>query len=154
MFTTREATIADAALITTHRRAMFLAMPNADDALLERMSQAFRPWVKGRLADGKYLGWIAEADGCIAGSAGMLLVDWPPHPFHPDEDRRAYLLNVFVEPEFRRRGLAHKLIELCLGEASRLGIRVVTLHASDAGRRVYERLGFKTSNEMMFVDRE
>jgi len=84
----------------------------------------------------------------------MLLVDWPPHPLHPEGNQRAYLLNVFVEPEFRKRGLAHLLIELCLAEAHRRGIRVVTLHASDAGRSVYEKFGFHATSEMMFVDPE
>lgn len=150
---TRTATLADAALITAHRRAMFLSMPNPEAAALERMSQAFETWVKERLADGRYLGWIVEDDGRVAGSAGMLLVDWPPHPLHPDLNQRGYLLNVFVEAEFRRRRLAHGLIERCLAEAKRRGIQVVTLHASDAGRPVYERLGFQATSEMMWADR-
>jgi GNAT superfamily N-acetyltransferase len=152
MLTTRTATSADAALITSHRRAMFLSMPNPDEAALERMSRTFEPWVKERLANGRYLGWIVEEDGHVAGSAGMLLVDWPPHPLHPDTNQRGYLLNVFVEPESRRRGLAHGLIERCLAEAERRGIRVVTLHASDAGRPVYEKFGFHSTSEMMFVE--
>jgi len=152
MFATREATVADAALISAHRRAMFLSMPNPDDAVLDRMSRAFEPWVRERLTDGRYLGWIVEDDGRVAGSAGMLLVDWPPHPFHPDTSQRAYLLNVFVEPEFRRQGLAHRLIEQCVAEAKRRGVRVVTLHASDAGRPVYEKLGFHSTSEMMLVE--
>ena len=153
MFATREATVADAALITAHRRAMFLSMPNPNDAVLNQVNRAFEPWVRERLTDGRYLGWIVEDDGRVAGSAGMLLVDWPPHPLHPDANQRGYLLNVFVEPEFRRRGLAHGLIKECLAEAKRRGIRVVTLHASDAGRAVYEKLGFGSTNEMMFVER-
>jgi predicted acetyltransferase len=63
------------------------------------------------------------------------------------------LLNVFVEPEFRKRGFAHSLIESCLAEARKRGIRVVTLHSSDAGRPVYEKLGFHPTSEMMFVER-
>jgi GNAT superfamily N-acetyltransferase len=151
MPSTREATQADAALIAAHRRAMFAAMPDPQDAVLDVMSRAFEPWVKERIAEGKYLGWIVEDSGRVAGSAGMLLVDWPPHPFHPNDNRRGYLLNVFVEQEFRKRGLAHSLIECCLGEARRRGIRVVTLHASDAGRSIYEKLGFRPTSEMMFV---
>jgi GNAT superfamily N-acetyltransferase len=153
MPTTRSATQADAALITAHRRAMFASMPNPQDAILDPMSRAFEPWVKARIAEGKYLGWIVEEDGRVAGSAGLLIVDWPPHPFHPESSQRAYLLNVFVEPEFRKRGLAHELIGKCLAEAQKRGIRVVTLHSSDAGRPVYEKFGFHATSEMMFVER-
>ena len=154
MQTTRPATEADAALITAHRRAMFASMPNPQDAVLDAMSRAFEPWVRERIAESKYLGWIVEDEGRVAGSAGMMIVDWPPHPLHPEDNRRAYLLNVFVAPEFRKRGLAHSLVERCLGEARLRGIRVVTLHSSDAGRPVYEKFGFHSTSEMMFVDSE
>ncbi len=133
---------------------MFLAMPSPNEAVLEQMSRAFEPWVKEKLAQGAYLGWIAEAEGRVAGSTGMLLVDWPPHPLSPNSNQRGYLLNVFVESEFRRRGLAQRLVEQCIAEARRRGIRVVTLHASDAGRLVYEKLGFRSTSEMMRVERE
>jgi GNAT superfamily N-acetyltransferase len=157
MPTTRTVTEADAALITAHRRAMFAAIsasgPDPHDATLDAMSRAFEPWVKARIAEGKYLGWVVEENGRVAGSAGLLIVDWPPHPFHPESSQRAYLLNVFVEPEFRKRGLAHSLIEKCLAEAHARGIRVVTLHSSDAGRPVYEKFGFHPTSEMMHVER-
>lgn len=153
MLTTREVSITNARLITTHRRAMFASMPNPQGAILEAMGQAFEPWVREQIAEGKYLGWVVEDNGRVAGSAGMMIVDWPPHPLHPTGSKRAYLLNVFVKPEFRRRGLAHGLIERCLAETRKLGIRVVTLHSSDSGRPVYEKLGFHPTSEMMCVER-
>jgi GNAT superfamily N-acetyltransferase len=154
MFSIRTATLADAALITAHRRAMFASMPNPNDEVLEAMSRAFEPWVRERIGDGRYLGWIAEENLRVAGSAGLLIVDWPPHPFHPDAHQRGYLLNVFVEPEFRKRGLAHELVQKCLAEAHARSIRVVTLHSSDAGRPVYEKFGFHATSEMMFVGKD
>jgi GNAT superfamily N-acetyltransferase len=154
MPTTRTVTQADAALVTAHRRAMFESMPSHSDAPLDAMCHAFEPWVKARIAEGKYLGWVVEENGRVAGSAGLLIVDWPPHPFHPESSQRAYLLNVFVEPEFRKRGFAHSLIEKCLAEAHARGIRVVTLHSSDAGRPVYEKFGFHPTSEMMHVEKQ
>jgi GNAT superfamily N-acetyltransferase len=152
MLTTREASLADVQLITSHRHAMFAAMPAPNLPVLDAMSSAFEPWVRRRITEGKYLGWIVEEDGRVAGSAGLLILDWPPHALHPNQDRRAYLLNVFVEPAFRRRGIARGLIERCLAEARLLGIRVVTLHASEAGRSVYQAFGFRPTSEMMYID--
>jgi len=152
MFTTREATIADSALIAAHRHAMFSSMPNPNPSVLDAMSRAFEPWVRQRISEERYLGWIAEEDGRLAGSAGLLILDWPPHPLHPTGHQRAYLLNVFVEPEFRRRGLARELLQRCMAEARRLRIPVVTLHASDAGRPIYEGLGFRSTSEMLYAE--
>jgi GNAT superfamily N-acetyltransferase len=151
MLTTRRAIVADAALIAAHRRAMFASMPNPNEAALDAMERAFKPWVTERLAADTYLGWIVEDAGRVAGSAGLFLLDWPPHPLHPASSKRAYLLNVFVEPEFRRRGLAHQLLERCMAEARERHIEVVTLHASDAGRPIYESLGFRQTSEMLFA---
>jgi ribosomal protein S18 acetylase RimI-like enzyme len=81
-----------------------------------------------------------------------LILDWPPHPFDPASEHRGYLLNVYVEPGYRKRGLARALVECCLAEARRLNLRVVALHSSDAGRRIYETLGFRPTNEMFHVE--
>lgn len=152
MFTTRLATVDDSALIAAHRHAMFASMPSPNLPALDTMRRAFEPWVREKLANERYFGWIAEEYGRVAGSAGLLLLDWPPHPLDPASHERGYILNVFVEPDFRRRGLAHELLELCMADARRRRIRVITLHSSDAGRPVYEGFGFRATSEMLYAE--
>ena len=154
MFETRTATTADAALITAHRRAMFEAMGGSDSAALDAMCRNCEPWLVRMIGNGKYLGWITNDQNRPVASAGLLILDWPPHPFDPAGDNRAYLLNVYVELEYRRRGLARALLDSCLAEARRRHTRVVSLHASEEGRPLYETLGFKASNEMLRVTRD
>ncbi len=154
MLETRTATVNDAALIASHRRDMFASMGGFDDELLGRVRRNSEPWIARLIMEGKYLGWITTDDSRPIASAGLLILDWPPHPLDPDGETRAYLLNVFVEAEYRRRGLARALLERCLAEARSRSIRVVSLHASAEGRQLYEQLGFKTTNEMLFVDRQ
>ena len=152
MLETRTATIADAALISSHRRAMFAAMGGIAESVLDNVCRASEAWTARMITDGKYLGWITSDDNRPIASAGMLILDWPPHPFDPMGETRAYLLNVFVEAEYRGRGLARALVELSLGEAGRRGIRVISLHASHQARAIYESLGFHATNEMMLID--
>lgn len=150
MLETRVAMTADAALISAHRRAMFADMGGFDEQALELMRNSSEPWVARMIAEEKYFGWITtDADRPVA-SAGLLILDWPPHPLDPTGQSRAYLLNVFVEPDYRRRGVARSLVALCLAEARRRNIRVVSLHASKEGAHIYAQLGFKTTNEMLF----
>lgn len=139
----------DAGLIASHRRAMFAAMGGFEESVLDDIRRASEPWTARMLANGRYLGWIVMEDGHPVASAGMLILDWPPHPLDPVGETRAYLLNVFVEPEYRRRGLARELLVRCVEEAGRRGIGVVALHASKEGRPLYEALGFRITNEMM-----
>jgi ribosomal protein S18 acetylase RimI-like enzyme len=151
MLTTRAATPADAALIATHRKAMFAAMGGSQEAALETVQQNAETWTKNMILAGKYAGWITSDDERPVASAGLLVLDWPPHPLDPAGEHRGYMLNVFTEPEYRGRGLARALVELCLAEAKMRSIRIVALHSSEAGRHIYEGFGFKASNEMLLV---
>lgn len=153
MLETRPATTADAALITAHRRAMFTAMGRSQESILDAMSRNFEPWVTRKIIEGKYAGWITSDDGRPVASAGLLVLDWPPHPLDPTGEHRGYLLNVFVEESYRGRHLAHGLVNLCMAEARRRRLRVVALHTSDAGRPIYESFGFRATSEMFYTER-
>jgi len=148
----RTAKISDADLISAHRRAMFAEIQTLDESVLDLVERRTVAWTERMIREGKYYGWIATDARRAVASAGLLILDWPPHPFDPEGELRGYLLNVYVEPEFRKRGLAHQLVERSMTEARRRGIRVVTLHSSQAGKAIYERLGFHATNEMMHTE--
>ena len=142
----------DAALIAGHRKAMFAAIGGTQESVLETLRRNCVPWLERMMVDGKYFGWITFDDERPVASAGLMLMDWPPGPFDPVGEIRGYILNVFVEPEYRGRGLATNVVEACMAESQRRGIRVITLHASNAGRPLYEALGFGSTNEMRYLE--
>ena len=148
MPTLRRATGADAALITAHRHSMFTDNAFASEERLGAMDTNFEPWVRERLADGRYTGLLLEEDGVVLASAGVHFNDFPPHFLHPEEGR-AYLLNFYTSPAARGRGLAKQLLAACVEECRERGIKVVVLHASPFGRPIYEKFGFTQTNEMM-----
>jgi GNAT superfamily N-acetyltransferase len=59
----------------------------------------------------------------------------------PYTAREAWISMVLVATDWRRRGLATRLLDICLAEADRLGL-TVWLDATPAGAAVYGRLGF------------
>lgn len=148
---TRQATPEDAAIIARHRHRMFVDAGRADNSALRRVTDAFEQWLPPMMQSGRYMGWFALQEGKIVGGAGLMIMDWPPHPLDPGS-QRGYLLNVYVEPEFRRKRIASNLIELALAEARRRKIRVVSLHATEESRRMYESSGFRRTNEMFYVE--
>ncbi|MCY1312699.1 Acetyltransferase (GNAT) domain protein [compost metagenome] len=79
---------------------------------------------------------------------GLMNLDWPPHPSHPNLDQRGYVLNVFVEPAYRRRGLASALMKLAEAEFAQRELSFAVLHATEAGKPVYEELGWAATAEM------
>jgi len=62
--------------------------------------------------------------------------------------QRAMILNMYVEPEYRRRGIARSLVNEMIRWCRGNGFVHVGLHASEAGRPLYEQLGFRPTNEM------
>jgi GNAT superfamily N-acetyltransferase len=152
MLNTRKATQADAELIAAHRNAMFAEMGQSNPGALEAMRRNFIPWVERMIGAGKYVGWIVEDGGRAVASGGFFELEWPPHPLDPAGEHCGYLLNFWVKQEYRAQGVARGLVCEALGESRRRGIQVTALHASEAGRRVYEPMGCKATNEMYFVD--
>jgi ribosomal protein S18 acetylase RimI-like enzyme len=141
------ATLADLDIIIHHRDAMFTEMGLPRDERFIAMIAGARPWLRLHLEAATYLGFLIAHDGRVVAGSGLYLVDWPPS-FTDAGTRRGHVFDVYVEPAHRRRGLARRVTQTCVDECKMRGIRVVTLHASDAGRGVYEAMGFKPTNEM------
>ena len=150
MVTTRPVSLGDLDLICRHREEMFRASnaPARSDEVLGAMTRSFRVWIEPRLRDGSYFGYIAEEDGAVVAGIGLMIIDWPPHPSHPNEDKRGYVLNVFVEPSRRKRGLATRLMRLGEAEITRRGVSFAILHATRMGRPLYEQTGWTQTVEM------
>jgi GNAT superfamily N-acetyltransferase len=148
MTETRLATAADAEAIGLQRQQMFADAGLANAQEMEPMLARFIPWVREKIGDGSYVGWLVYDDGRLVAGAGMWVMEFPPHWMDP-EPRRAYLLNFYVAPEMRGHGLARALLALAVDEAKARGIRVVSLHASKFGKPIYERNGFAPSTEML-----
>jgi ribosomal protein S18 acetylase RimI-like enzyme len=151
LITIRPATLDDVETISAHRRAMFFEMGYRDEAALDSMIAAFRPWLDRKMRAGEYLAWFAVGpDAAVVGGLGLWLMDWPPHMIGPGA-RRGNILNVYTEPGYRRQGIARRLMDTGLGWCAANGIRAVILHASADGRALYEKLGFRGSNEMRLL---
>ncbi len=147
-FTIRRAATADLEILVEHRRAMFKDMGHNDDAALDSMSTRFRVWLLRHMNAGDYHAWLISApDGVIAAGAGLWLMDWPPHMLGKAA-RRGNILNVYTAERFRRRGLARVLMEAVLQWCRENGVDTVILHASPAGKSLYESMGFESTNEM------
>lgn len=155
-FRLRPATPNDAPLLAKHRIEMFRDMGRIpDESTATELRAAAEPMIGEWVADGTYVGWLAEPltrPGLVVGGAGIQLRPMLPRP---DPGRpgivsgpEAYVLNVFVERAWRRRGVAALLMDQVMSYTKERRLRVVTLHASDEGRPLYERLGFVATNEM------
>jgi len=147
--TIRRATVEDAPIVAHHRRAMFFDMGYTDPAALDAMDASFLPYVSQSLADKTYRGWLAHtSDGRVVAGGGLIVHEWPSRPAVPAQPRRAYILNVYTEPDHRGRGIARHIMTEIVEWCRTQGFSSVSLHASVFGRPLYESMGFEATNEM------
>jgi ribosomal protein S18 acetylase RimI-like enzyme len=156
-FGVRAAGVADIAVLARHRTSMFRDMGTLPGDLDEPLQRATAAYLHAAIPRGEYLAWVAEdrsAAPSIVGGACVQLRPMLPRMrdgggIEPGPE--ALVVNVYVEPAWRRRGVAETLMRTLLDDLARRGVRRIVLHASAEGRRLYERLGFVPTNEMRLV---
>jgi GNAT superfamily N-acetyltransferase len=110
-------------------------------------------WIDNRNYIGLLTTSVDEPETIVAG-AGVQLQPILPGPLVVStigEGRQGTIVNVFTEPQWRRRGIAGLLLKEISTWSKNEQIDRLVLHASDEGRSIYERLGFTESNEMRFL---
>lgn len=145
--TIREAHASDISEILRQRCRMYEDMSYRDKAALAAMASVSSAYLQKALADGSFRAWLACDRGRIVAGGAVIVTPWLAHPYDL-ECRRATILNVYTEPEYRRRGIARKLMQTMIDWCQQEGLAGVTLHVSEDGRHLYESLGFESSNEM------
>lgn len=93
------------------------------------------------------MGWVAERGGVAVGGVTMTLNEGLPQYRSPN-GRVASILGLYVVPEERGAGLATRLVNEGIAAARAWDADLVTLHAADKARPIYERLGFVRTKEM------
>ncbi|HWF08644.1 MAG TPA: GNAT family N-acetyltransferase [Bryobacteraceae bacterium] len=144
----RAACAQDSGIIAGHRAAMFRDMGQLSAEEHDTLLSASTPWIAGLLAEGAYLGRLIEHDGAIVAGGGIWLRELGPVPGCLGVGKWAHLVNVYVEREHRRRGLARWLVKELLAWCETHRMDHVTLAASEEGRALYESLGFVPTADM------
>jgi GNAT superfamily N-acetyltransferase len=151
-FSLRRATVEDIDLLLELRQAMWregaldMETPDASLALEEA-----RKYLLEKVPSGEYICYLAEAEGRVVGVGGMFLYRHLPRPRSP-RGVEGYILNMLTLSEWRRRGIASAILRELLECAREAGATLVGLRASEDGRPVYEKFGFKENPHYMQVE--
>lgn len=62
---------------------------------------------------------------------------------------RGHIMGVYTVPEYRRQGIAKRLMQMIIDEARNRGVTELSLDATSDGAALYEQLGFKSNHESM-----
>jgi GNAT superfamily N-acetyltransferase len=122
-------------------RLDFLTEGGQDVARARWLPRALRAYFSKNLASGAFIAAIAETAGVIVATGGMIYHRIPPSVKNPT-GLSAYIMNVYVMPEFRRRGLATKLLKMLAARAKKAGCISVQLHFWKGRRALYAKAGY------------
>lgn len=111
------------------------------DAPMDELAAANRRYYERELASGGHVAVFAEVNGVTAGCGGLCLYEEMPSPDNPT-GQCAYVMNIYVRPSCRRRGVGEAVVTWLVKEARRRGITKIYLETSPAGLPLYRRLGF------------
>ena len=144
------ATNEDIELLMSSRLEMLKVVNNlpADYEYTEEIVRESRDY----FLNGDHITVLAIDDGKVIGCASMSFMWIMPTFSHPT-GRRAYLMNVYTRSEYRRQGIARKMVNMLIDETWKRGATEISLDATTMGRPLYESLGFTNSTEGMVLTR-
>jgi GNAT superfamily N-acetyltransferase len=148
-FTIRRATVDDVEELVRLRHAMQGEMEHgyevaSPDDIIDQMRDYFAKQLSGF----HFAAFFAEAAGKVIGTGGVVVFDVPPSPSNPG-GAEGYVMNMYTEPEWRGKGVAHAIVDALVKHAYGEGARRMWLRTTDDGERVYERFGFRRRDHYM-----
>ena len=145
----RKATINDLAVLTETRievlRVANRLKDNVDTSEVRRQSEEY---YISALNNDTHVTYLVYDEEKIIGTGGISYFQVMP-TYHNPTGRKAYIMNMYTNPEYRRKGIALKTLDLLVEDAKAKGITAISLEATDMGKPLYEKYGFVKMNDEM-----
>ena len=147
--TYKRATIGDIDILVKTRievlRAANKLCVDTDMSEVERQSYSY---YQKALWDGSHIAYLVFNGNCCIGTGGVSFFQVMP-TYHNPSGKKAYIMNMYTNPKYRRKGIAYKTLDMLVKDSKSKGISAISLEATDMGRPLYEKYGFvKMNNEM------
>ncbi len=145
----RRASLEDLELLVRTRIQVLRAANGLEDWVdLSRVEEQSREYYREALPAGDHTAILVFDGDRFVGAGGVSFFRVMPTCHNPT-GRKAYVMNMYTDPAYRRRGIGGHTLELLVEEARGRGVPHISLEATEMGRPLYERYGFvKMENEM------
>lgn len=145
----REATSQEDAIIAEHFYQMWQDIGVPTDSIESNWLEITIDFINNSRSNLYYQAFFAEIENTIVGSVScQLFAGLYPHILKPEYRKYGYIWGVYVESNYRRQGMAKKLMGEAIAYLKSIGCTKAILNASPLGKFLYSPLGFDRSNEM------
>lgn len=144
----RIATVADCDELTRLRMAMRKELDKGFQE--ENLLPLTRDFFQRNLPNGSHVAFVCEDEGQLVADVGLTLFEMMPTTKSPN-GKVARLMNMYVAPQYRRRGIAQNLLKMSVAYAKEIGCTRIMLNPSEMGKTLYLNFGFQAmDNEYEF----
>lgn len=145
----KRATINDIDLLTKTRIIVLRASNMlSDDVDMSVVEENTYNYYKTALQDGSHIAYLVFDGDVFIGAGGVSFFQVMP-TYHNNSGKKAYIMNMYTKPDYRRKGVAYKTLDLLVNEAKKIGVSSITLEATEMGKTLYHKYGFIVlENEM------
>lgn len=119
-----------------------------EDVDLSRTELESRRYYETCFPEDSHAAWLVFDGEEVVGMGAVSFYQVMP-TYHNPSGKKAYIMNMYTRPDYRRRGIAYRVLELLTAEAEMRQIDAVTLEATAAGRPLYEAFGFTAMRDEM-----
>lgn len=145
----RQASAQEDVLIAEHFYLMWLDNMVPVGAIDPDWQQIMTQFIDRSRQELQYQAYVAIVDDRIVGSASCQVFDGLYPRILKDSYRKdGYIWGVYVEPAYRRQGIATQLTQHTIAHLKSIGCTQAILNASPFGKPVYDSLGFVPGNVM------
>lgn len=145
----KKATIEDTdELVRTRITVLRAANKLSDDVDMSLVEKESYEYYKRALETGEHIGYLVYDNGTFIGAGGVSFYQVMP-TYHNSTGKKAYIMNMYTAPEYRRQGIAFHTLDLLINDAKKQGVLQIALEATDMGRPLYERYGFVKMEDKM-----
>ena len=145
----KKATIEDTdELVRTRITVLRAANKLSDDVDMPLVEKESYEYYKRALETGEHIGYLVYDNGTFIGAGGVSFYQVMP-TYHNSTGKKAYIMNMYTAPEYRRQGIAFHTLDLLMNDAKKQGVLQIALEATDMGRPLYERYGFVKMEDKM-----
>ncbi len=147
----RKATINDIDLLTKTRIEVLRAANGlSDDTDMTEVERRSYEYYRTALHDGTHTAYMVFDGNRFAGAGGISYYQVMP-TFHNPSGNKAYIMNMYTRPEYRRQGIARRMLDILINDAKTRNISFITLEATQMGRPLYEKAGFVPLKDEMIL---
>ena len=148
----KKATIADIDELIRTRIIVLRAANNlSDDVDMSVVEKESYEYYKRALETGEHITYLVYDNETFIGAGGVSFYQVMPI-YHNPTGKKAYIMNMYTAPEYRRKGIAIHTLDLLVKDIRKQGVSQITLEATEMGRPLYEKYGFvKMEDEMELI---